>query len=107
MNKGGTVDFDFCSVTMVNADHSSACPGNTRTHSDNFIIVGHFFFLLIEMFNSRLSSFLSCILFFLGDGCLIPGGQSAGFVIRIGDAVIYHGGDTNVFYDMRLICGEY
>ena len=25
MNKGGTVDFGFCTVTMVSADHSSGC----------------------------------------------------------------------------------
>lgn len=25
MNKGGTVDFGFCKVTMVSADHSSGC----------------------------------------------------------------------------------
>lgn len=25
MNKGGTVDFGFCTITMVSADHSSGC----------------------------------------------------------------------------------
>jgi L-ascorbate metabolism protein UlaG (beta-lactamase superfamily) len=28
MNKGGTVDFGFCTVTMVSADHSSSCMGD-------------------------------------------------------------------------------
>jgi L-ascorbate metabolism protein UlaG (beta-lactamase superfamily) len=28
MNKGGTVDFGFCTVTMVSADHSSGCLGH-------------------------------------------------------------------------------
>ena len=35
MNKGGTVDFGWVQVTMVNADHSSGCPGK-----DNCIIPG-------------------------------------------------------------------
>lgn len=25
MNKGGTIDFGFCTITMVSADHSSGC----------------------------------------------------------------------------------
>jgi L-ascorbate metabolism protein UlaG (beta-lactamase superfamily) len=25
MNKGGSVDFEFCTITMVSADHSSGC----------------------------------------------------------------------------------
>ena len=29
MNKGGSIDLGFCSITMVSADHSSGCPGDT------------------------------------------------------------------------------
>ena len=33
MNKGGTYEFDFCSVTMVSADHSTCGPNNDTATS--------------------------------------------------------------------------
>lgn len=37
------------------------------------------------------------------DGTFSYGGYPAGFVIEVGDARIYHSGDTGVFSDMKLI----
>lgn len=38
------------------------------------------------------------------DGIVLPGGEAAGFVVRIpGFPAVYHAGDTDVFSDMRLI----
>jgi len=65
MNKGGEIDFGWCRVQMVGADHSSTCMG--------------------------------------GDGHYHAGGEPNGFVIRALDFSVYHGGDTNVFYDMEII----
>jgi len=37
-------------------------------------------------------------------GDIIPGGEAAGFVVRLEDGqTVYHAGDTNVFLDMQLI----
>lgn len=68
MNKGGTVDFGWVSVTMVGADHSGGC--------------------LEGGFN---------------------GGCPAGYVVQFKDGTpsIYHGGDTNVFTDMKIISDLY
>lgn len=68
MNKGGTVEFGWASVTMVGADHSGGCPGESNT-------------------------------------C----GAPAGFVVKFKDGTptIYHGGDTNVFTDMKIISELY
>src|SRR6185503_10575488 len=39
-----------------------------------------------------------------GSGGLLPGGEPAGFVIRLGHAPpVYHAGDTDLFGDMKLI----
>ncbi len=39
-----------------------------------------------------------------GDNGIVAGGEAAGFVIHTPDGHhIYHGGDTDVFYDMKLI----
>ena len=64
MNKGGNLDFEFCTVQMVGADHSSGC---------------------------------------MVDHNLLVGGEPAGFVLKSGSFSVYHGGDTNVFYDMDII----
>lgn len=38
------------------------------------------------------------------EGKVLPGGEAAGFVIRLpGCPIVYHAGDTNVFGDMSLI----
>lgn len=42
------------------------------------------------------------------DGRVVPGGEAAGFVIRLEDGTtIYHAGDTCVFGDMKLIARLY
>ena len=67
MNKGGTIDYGYCKVSMVSADHSSCCMGP--------------------------------------DGHINVGGEPCGFVLHVPhlNARIYHGGDTNVFGDMKII----
>uniref|UniRef100_A0A7S3CQE4 Metallo-beta-lactamase domain-containing protein n=1 Tax=Strombidium rassoulzadegani TaxID=1082188 RepID=A0A7S3CQE4_9SPIT len=67
MNKGGTIDYGFCKITQVSADHSSCCV--------------------------------------TAEGHIESGGEATGFVIHIPqcNARIYHGGDTNVFSDMKII----
>uniref|UniRef100_A0A7S3IWT1 Metallo-beta-lactamase domain-containing protein n=1 Tax=Strombidium inclinatum TaxID=197538 RepID=A0A7S3IWT1_9SPIT len=67
MNKGGTIDFGFCQVSQVTADHSSCCV--------------------------------------TADGHIETGGDPTGFVITLPhlNQRIYHGGDTNVFSDMKII----
>jgi len=52
MNKGGTIDYGFCSVTMTTADHSSCCLGD-----DGHIQVGGApggFVLHIPSMNARI-----------------------------------------------------
>ena len=34
MNKGGTIDYGYCKVHMVSADHSSSCMGHDG-HMEN------------------------------------------------------------------------
>jgi len=67
MNKGGTLEYDYCNVTMVSADHSGGGP----------------------------------------DG--VYAGAPTGFVVSFkdGSPSIYHGGDTNVFSDMKIISDLY
>ena len=47
MNKGGTLDFGFCTVTMVSADHSSGCMGDPHLiyggEAAGFVIKAHDF----------------------------------------------------------------